>query len=292
MNARLTRTLRKLAAEKAPQLLSQVEQHSGDQIERIQWMARQLAHYRQVVLVGTLAQHHANVDLHVQDWLRGFGQFCTMLTSSLYPTYRDITARYADNTTNPWIVVLELESEQVADALAGTIVPFLAWRQPRRPYSEPELIGLMDIVLRHVLAVRNLDMDTHYHLQAQGVEQLKRMLSVEMRYVSLTTFDRPIVNLLPPQTSPPPVMLPEEQALHERQLTQQLELVEFQETDTTPSEEMFRPVPPITGLNKASDELRPAQQPAQRPAQQPVQQQAAPRRTPPVPDLPRFRNNR
>lgn len=269
MNARLTRTLRKLAAEKAPQLLSQVEQQDGDQIARIQWMARQLAHHHQVVLVGTLNKDETNVALHVQDWLRGFGQFCTMLTTTLYPSYTNISAYYADRSTNPWVVVLELEVEAVANVLAGTIVPYLAWRQPQRPYSEPELMGLMDIVLRHVLSVGNLSQDEYFRLQGQGVEQLKQMLSVQMRYVSVTTFDRPIMNLLPRQQPQPPMMLPEEQALHQRQLTQALEQVEVQDVDTTPSEEMFRPVQPITGLNKTSDEPRPAQ-----------------RRVMPVPDLP------
>lgn len=250
MKARLDRTLNKLAAQKAPHLLNHMQQNGGDKIAQIQWMARQLAEHRQVVLVGALEQEHSNVALHVHDWLRGFGQFCTLLTSTLYPSYTNISAHYADQTANPWIVVLELEVEPIASVLAGTIVPYLAWRQPQRPYSEPELRGLMDIVLREELSVSNLPSDDFYRLQQHGVDTLKHMLGVQMRYISVTTFDQPILNLLPRQQPQPPVMLPEEREQQQRRFTQELERVEIQEVDTTPSEQMFSPVPPITDLNK------------------------------------------
>ena len=84
MRARLDRVLRKLGAAHAQHLLNHYEQMEGDQIARIQWLARQLAGYNQVVLVGKLHEMD-NVDLYFQDWLRGFGQFYALLTGILYP---------------------------------------------------------------------------------------------------------------------------------------------------------------------------------------------------------------
>ena len=242
MKARLDRVLKKLALEHTPHLIAQYKQMEGDQIAHIQWLARQLARYNVVVLAGKLKEMH-NVDLYVQDWLRGFGQFNALLTSNLYPSFNQISASNGDTVENPHIVVLQLDVEPVSNALAGYVIPYLAWRQPQRPYSEPELRGLMDIILREELGVGNLQPDVFYRLQMEGVAILKQMLGVQMRYISVTTFDQPILSLLPKQPPQPPIMLPEEQKRQEREFTRELENVERQEVDTTPSEAMFNPIP-------------------------------------------------
>ena len=264
MSARIERILYKLALQHAPHLAPPGWDQQGDQVERIQTLARRLASYHIVTLVGDLPPElHRLKDIHIQDWLRSFGQMYTLLAQGLFPSYTRIHAYYADDRLPP-VAVLQGDAIPVTVALAGIITPYVAVRQSQPDVSDLELRGLMDIVLEE-LEGRDLPRSAYEGIRETGVNILRSMLRATVRHVSLTRFDKPILDAIQPQldlpsdapeTPPPPADLPEE-----RSLRRDLQNLKEDSKPNTATREMF-----IRGI------------PLSRPP-------GAPRR-PPVPDLP------
>jgi hypothetical protein len=265
MTARIERILHKLALQHAPHLTPPNWEHQGDPIERIQTLARRLASYNIVTLVGDLPPELERMkELHIQDWLRGYGQMYALLAQGLFPSYTRLNAYYADDHLPP-VAVLQGEAIPVMVALAGFIAPYVAARQTDKNVSDLELRGLMDIVLEE-LEGRDLPRHVYEGVRETGVTILRGMLRSTVRHISLTAFDKPILDTIQPPLQlpremrsappPPPQSLPEEQLLRH-----ELERLPDDDQPPTATQEMF-----IRGI--------------------PLNRRPANTRRPPVPDLP------
>lgn len=191
MSSRLQRILVRLAQEHAAHLVRDGWDQAGDPLDRLQWLARQLAHYNVLVLLGDLRPELKPArEIHIQDWVRTCAQFYFLLARTLFDPQARLKAYLADEHDPP-VAVLQSRNNAypVLEVMAGFVLPYLTARQPR--VHDLELYGLMDIVLRE-LAV---DDDRYHRLHRQGVALLENMLRATVQYVSLTPFDRPVFDV-------------------------------------------------------------------------------------------------
>lgn len=239
--SRLERILVKLAQNHARHLIPSGWDSGRDVIERVQWLARKLADYNVLVIVGELDPPLRNLqDLHVQDWVQNYARLYYLLTQSLLPSQTGISAYYADEHL-PVVVVLEGQSAPVLGTFAGFVTPYVASQQTRDRISELELIGLMDVVLDE-LAADDLARPTYENLRAACVDVVKRLLQATMRHVSLTGFDRPILGTQPvvpsdPTPPPKPATTPSEPPSDLPEHT--LEMLPDDDAPLAPTEQMF-----------------------------------------------------
>lgn len=282
MKRRIERVLFKLSQQYAPHLTPLGWDADGDQIARLQGLATQLADNDLLVLVGTLAPDLKNaslqvIDLHIQDWIKGYGQLYNLLARELFPTHSQITARFADNTDTPPIVVIHGQATPVIQVMARIIVPYVAIRQHQqqnhqRSVTELELYGLMDMVLDR-LEASDLTRAEFKKIQTSGVSVLRSMLNMQVNHISLTVLEGYILNELEGTHKTPrkPTRLPEQDRLQQERLKYELELIEQTEHETTSTSALFSrnalldtttgsrrrtPTPPVPSLpqqNEAKD---------------------------------------
>lgn len=270
MTARIERILFKLAQQHAPHLAPPGWDQIGDPIERVQKLARKLASYNLIILVGDLpAELVALREIHIQDWIRGYGQLYNLLAHGLFPSYARLNAYYADNRMPP-VVVLDGQSTPVMTVFAGCICPYLGLRQPARQHvTDLELRGLMDYVLNE-LEASDLPRAVYEGLRETGVELLRQMLASTVKHVSLTLFDKPeLVRMIQPpappspvgtqpavsapETPPPPVPPKRSPMAEQAKLQYELEYLPEDDKPPTPTREMFAvniPLPPQSGKRR------------------------------------------
>jgi hypothetical protein len=267
MIARLERILHKLAQEHAAHLVPPGWEKSGEPAARIQRLARQLASYNLAVLVGELPAEVAGLkDVYIEDWARGYGQIYNLLAQGLFPSFSQVNAFYADDHLPP-VIVLQGEAVPVTVIIAAYITPYLAVRQRQGKVSDLELRGLMDVVLDE-LEGGDLPRPVYEQMRENGVIILRQMLNAPVRHISLSPFDRPILDdIVPPPlpdapSVPPPPPKPAGQLPEQARLQHELERLPDDEAAQTPTERLFVNPIPLPERPKPS------------------------RRRPPVPDLP------
>lgn len=258
--SRLERILSKLAQRHAPHLLARRQHITANPVARVQALARKLARYGVLVLVGqvddALAPHR---QLVVEDWVQAYARFYASLAVPLLPSYAQLEAREADAEVPPIIVLLG-QAAPVIDVCAGLVNPYLAQRGPEGGITDLELGGLMDEVLVD-LDVDNLPPAARRDLRENGRLALRRLVNAPITLISLTTFDRPI---LPPAPRMPPATLPETPAAKPQvapapdpaPMDYELEqLPDDPDAPPTPTEQLFTRELPL--LRSASDRLPP-----------------------------------
>ncbi len=246
MSSRLQRILVKLAQEHAPHLVRDGWDQGGDPLDRLQRLARQLAHHNVLVLLGDLRPElRAAREIHIQDWVRSCAQFYFLLARELFGPESTLSAYLADEHDPP-VAVLEGKNSAypVLEVMAGFVLPYLTARQPK--VYDLELLGLMDLVLSELAA----DEGKYRRLHRQGVHLIERMLNSTVQHVSLTTFDRPILNVIrgdepPPQsarpTQPPPTEQPSppQPPAESNPLQQTIDDMQDDSDVRTPTERLF-----------------------------------------------------
>jgi len=241
MLPRLERILYKLAYQHAPHLVPPGWSRTGDRITRIQTLARALASYDITVLVAEIPESLLSLkDLHIQDWLRNYAQMYNLLRESLFPSYGGINAQYADDRIPP-VIVFKGAATPIITLFSGYITPYLTVRQDQT-ISDLEIRGLMDFILAE-LEAESLPRPQYKHLRETGAVILRQMLNSTVKHVSLTLFDKPVLDSIQPPSlrqvtekhvAPPPTQLPEQ-----KQLQFELEHLPSDEEPETPTEQMF-----------------------------------------------------
>lgn len=248
MNARLERILIKLARQYAPHLTPPGWEQQGNQAERLAALARKLASYNVLLIVGYVPPNLLTAkDSHIQSWVNEYGHLYHLLAQRLFPSYTDMSAQYADDKL-PAMVVLRGASTPIMHALAGFVAPYVAVRQSQITGSEAELIGLMDIILDE-LETDDLSRTEHKRLRSDGVTILRRMLAVPIRQIGLTTFDRPIFFTNPQPALVTPAKLPEQDGVPKPafDLPRLEDEAGLSEDSQTPTEQLFKTNIPISG---------------------------------------------
>lgn len=211
MDQRLDKILTRLAQRHAPELLRQLP---AGKAERLPILARRLASYNLLVLLGEVAQPVTSPDtiMRVQTWADGYIRLYSLLAHHLFPSFSHISAQYADDKL-PVVIVIKGAATPLMHVLAGFVSPFIEQRQAQRTVSEVELLGLMDTLLDE-LEASDLPREDYKSVRADGVAILKDMLRSPVRQLSLTPFDRPLFSDLPQPPAPSlPSTLPEAQNL-------------------------------------------------------------------------------
>ena len=252
MTARVERILDKLTRRQAPHLVpNRWDQLPGSSIQKVQKIARRLADYDVVVIVGQLPDDLMPMkDLHIQDWVRSHHQFYNLLAKQLFPSYSGFKAYFADMRMPP-VVVLEGEAVPVMNILAGYVTPYVSIRQAQGNATMLEIQALMDEILTE-LAADDLNYEDYVTLRQGGVNLIRQMLRATVQHISLTLLDKPILDqvepicLQEPAAPPRPATMPEEERLKtpntdagDQQLQQELELLPEDDQPTPATNEMF-----------------------------------------------------
>ncbi|GAB4512135.1 MAG: hypothetical protein OHK0046_11200 [Anaerolineae bacterium] len=252
---RIERILSKLAIRRAAYLTPPGWDQRGNQIERIQKLARELANHGYFVFVGEVpASVTSAMEVHMQDWVRSYGQMYNLLAQELFPAFSGYQA-YLGDQNQPMVVVFDCQAAVISGLMSGYVAPYVAVRQPtRNQVSELELHGFMSILLRE-LAAEDLPRETQQSIIESGVHIL--------RHISLTGFDAPILDGMqipdPRQTGTMPVFRdspPPPPGLPQERVKETLVQLPDQANIPTPTEEMFVPYP-IPRTNSGSTSRRP-----------------------------------
>lgn len=208
---RLEDIILRLAQQLAPQTLRAWNINDAQRVARL---ARMLASYNVLVLVGDFPQSLRSVSqdmgAEIQKWVDGYGQLYLLLARSLFPSFTGVRAQYVDEHW-PVVVTITGDAAPVIEALAGFVAPYVAARQNAPVVSEPELIGLMEVVLDSLEAT-TLPFDAYKRLVADGAQLTRRLLLSPIHQQPLAGFDRQIFTdsqrFIPIPPEPP--VLPEE----------------------------------------------------------------------------------
>jgi hypothetical protein len=193
MDQRVEQILLTIAQQYAQPLL-QTWERRGDYNQRLPRLARGLANYGILVIMGdqpySLRGLSDDVRVQIQDWVNSYAQFYYVLTQTLFPSYMQMSAHYTDDKW-PLVIFMRGSAAAVIQRMAGYIAPFVFYRQMDAKVSEIELAGVMDLILEE-LEASSLPIEVYRKLRADGVNILKHLLEVQIRQLLLTDFDQPI----------------------------------------------------------------------------------------------------
>ncbi|MBZ0283921.1 MAG: hypothetical protein K8L97_24495 [Anaerolineae bacterium] len=216
MDKRVEEILVMLAQRYAPQVL-QTWDRSGDYTDRIPRLARALANYHILVIMGdfpySLQNANRDVNTLINDWVNMFGEFYGLLARRLFPSYLNVRAHYVDDKW-PVLIYIKGDAAPITQMIAGYLVPYIEARQMSPLVSEAEIIGLMDLILEELDG--SILRDEYRTVRAEGVNIIRKMLAAQIRQLSLTEFDRSIFTdsqrIIPVRVPAPPLpgKLPEE----------------------------------------------------------------------------------
>ncbi|MBL8164433.1 MAG: hypothetical protein JNJ61_20765 [Anaerolineae bacterium] len=188
MDKRVEDILITLARQYAPETLRRWDR-SGDYAERVPRLARQLANYDILVIMGDFPQTLQTVDADatalIHQWVNHHGQFYTLLAKALFPPpMQHIRAHYTDDRW-PAIIYLRGTSTPLIQLMATQIVPFVAERQASTTINRAELVGLIDMALDDLEAT-SLPQDQYMRLKHETTEIVRKMLEDPIQQISLT----------------------------------------------------------------------------------------------------------
>ena len=210
MNERLEHALIAVARRSAPSLVPSSWRQPGDYPRPLSELAGALAANNVLVLIGDLApelSHQAAV--HFKDWADGYVELYIQLCETLFPSFTQVNAYYADQEWPPVVVVYGAATPVIV-ALGEYVAPYVVARQRQNP-SDVEMRGLMDTLLDE-LEADDLPRDEYRRLRDEGVALLKQLLSTQVHQFPLTPSAISISGGEKIAMSPPPPTLPPEPA--------------------------------------------------------------------------------
>lgn len=207
-----------LARKYAPRLVPANWQKPGDLRKPLHMLARQLAEYDVVVVLGDRGSQPSSWDIPsaVEECVHYYTQLYRLFSGTFFPSFQHIAAYYYSFSRDNLLIYFEMEAGLVARVMAGYIAPYLVERQQSPLVSDFELIALVDVVLKK-LDPDGMDAQSHQSLKVQGEIILKHMLAMPLRQLPLTQFDEPFFTRIekpaptpePPARPSPPPDLPE-----------------------------------------------------------------------------------
>ncbi len=199
-NARLESSLIHVSRRYAPALIPAGWQKPGDYPGALPDLARALATYNVLVMLGEVAP------TAVKDWTDGYQSFYQTMCAALFPSFTRVGAFFVDQNS-PLIVALYGEATPVILAMAGFVVPYVVARQGTRP-SDVEVLGMMDMILDELEAT-DLPREEYRRLRDSGAAVLRGLLEGGARQLPLTPAARPIFDDMAAQRPAPPISTPE-----------------------------------------------------------------------------------
>lgn len=209
-DANLELILVSIARQYAPRLVPRDWQKPGDLKMPPHILARQLANYHVLLIMGDRgSQPSQNVPSVVQQCSDLYQTLYYLLSTYVYPTLPlRIGGQYYSYSRSQLLIVLIGESRGVIETLAGHVSPYVVERQSARAIAPAELTALIEKVLQKLEASAK-DPAAYRKVRDDGAQIIKQMLGMELRQLPLTAFDEPFFSEIPHQRSKPP-HLPEE----------------------------------------------------------------------------------
>src|SRR5690606_18143672 len=184
MNERLERAWIAVARRSAPPLVPSSWRQPGDYPRPLSELAGALAANNVLVLIGDLAPELAHqAAVHFKDWADAYVQLYTQLCETLFPSFTQVNAYYADQEWPP-VVVIYGAATPVIVVLAEYVAPYVVARQRQTP-SDVEIRGLIDTILDE-LEADDLPRDEYRRLRDECVGILKQLLATQVRQLPLT----------------------------------------------------------------------------------------------------------
>lgn len=191
--SRLERALIGAAARHAPTLVPAGWAQAGDygrltnSPNPLVNFADRLAAEGTLTLLSTLPHERARESNAIyQAWAEQHARLHLLLAETLFPSYRDVQALFADQVFPP-IVLIVGSAVPVTMAVAAYITPFTAARRVQsHAASDVELRGLLDLLLDD-LEADDLPRDSYRHLRDTGAAIVKDILASPVIPLALTT---------------------------------------------------------------------------------------------------------
>jgi hypothetical protein len=203
---RIERILYKLAQRHAPHLTPPGWEQDSTPTERVARLARKLADYGALVLVGDLPPVAQKLpEVHIHDWIQTYGRLYQILVYGLFPSLKQIEAFYADDHL-PVVAVMEGDAAPVLGTFAGYIVPYVALRQGKS-FNQLEVEGLLNVIFDE-LEAGDLPGASLEALRESCVSAIRQILNATVKHISLTTLDRRVDGMFQVEQSPDPVPEP------------------------------------------------------------------------------------
>lgn len=189
MDKRVEDILIMLARQYAPETLRRWDR-SGDYAERVPRLARQLANYDLLVIMGDFPQalQYIDEDLNklLVQWVNLHGNFYTLLAKALFPpAMQHIRAHLTDDRW-PMVIYLRGTATPLIQLMARQIVPFVAERQMNATLNRAELIGLIDMALEDLEAAT---LPEYQQLKHKAFDIVRQMLENPIQQISLTVWE-------------------------------------------------------------------------------------------------------
>ena len=185
MQSRLDTLLQTLAQKHAPSVL----QRAPSDDTRRRYLAQELAKNGVLVLPLTISTaHQVRQNDLVNEIVSLYGSFYRLLTDTLFPSLKSISANYAD-TTSPPILVIEAHCLPVIECFANYIVPYIAANYQQRSLNVAELQGVLNFVLEDLEGM-TVPQETYRDLLKRGADYLTKLVSLPVQQHSLTLFAR------------------------------------------------------------------------------------------------------
>lgn len=187
--ARLELLLMKVARRYAPSVVPYGWQGAGDYTrltngKNLAQLTRALAGYNALIAVGDLPQQlHDHALIHLKDWVDQYTRFYSVLADRLFPTFRNLSAYYADEAIPRTIAVIG-SATPVIVVMCEVIVPYITARQAHYGADEAELNSVMNLVLDR-LGVERVPVEDIQRLRAEGVQILKQLLAGSVQQLAL-----------------------------------------------------------------------------------------------------------
>lgn len=181
---RLETILMQLAQHYAQEILPPNWHNPGDYPGDLAQFAARLADFNVMVMCG-LVPDNAGGDspLTVQTWVQTYVRLYELLTRTLFPSFMEIKAFYADREDPP-VVVITGAATPIIKVIATYITPYVAVRQRTRGISDYELRGLLDGLLDE-LAADDLSREEYQRLRDNAINEVRALLGSVVRQQQL-----------------------------------------------------------------------------------------------------------
>lgn len=194
-NARMERVLIAVARRYASALVPVGWTQAGDFPDPLPSLAAKLTEYGVLVIPGTLPEALAHqVAVLYRDFADAYTTLYNSLTRTLFPTFTQVSAFYADEAYPP-IVGLYGQAIPVMMVLGEFVAPFVASRDATTQLvSDLELRGLVDQMLDE-LEAGDLSRDEYRILRDECVFEIKTILNCHVKPLALTPPNRSLIGI-------------------------------------------------------------------------------------------------
>lgn len=175
--------------------------------ERLRAQADALARAGCLILIAHIpANLQRPVEQEATHWLNSIIQLYSAFSSRLFDTLSHWHMEYVD-AEQPLMVVAEAEATLVTDQLGRWLLPYVAWCQRTGSYSPYEAEGLLNSVLRNLLA-EELSVAEQAQIRQEAHDALTALIRSPLGFHVLTSFKDPSLFPLPKtgslSSAPPP----------------------------------------------------------------------------------------